>query len=86
MGSFYSSLIANLLPRGAGQAIAEKDCPKVYIPNTGTDPEQFGMSLADNVRTLLHYLRKGCDSVQPTEKLLNLVFLDTHANTLRPTT
>lgn len=77
MGSFYSSLIANLLPRGVGQAIAENDCPKVYIPNTGVDPEQYGMSLADNVRTLLHYLRKGCNTEQPPEKLLNFVMLDT---------
>jgi len=41
MGSFYSSRIANLLPRGVGQAVAENDCPKVYIPNTGVDPEQY---------------------------------------------
>ncbi len=77
MGSFYSSLIANLLPRGVGQAVAENDCPKVYIPNTGVDPEQYGMSLADNVRTLLHYLRKGCNTEQAPDKLLNFVMLDT---------
>jgi CofD-related protein of GAK system len=80
MGSFYSSLVANLLPRGVGQAIAENDCPKVYIPNTGMDPEQFGMSLADNVRMLLHYLHKGCEGGQPVEKLLNFVVLDTEAD------
>ncbi|HDQ40017.1 MAG TPA: GAK system CofD-like protein [Desulfonatronum sp.] len=80
MGSFYSSLIANLLPYGVGQAIAENDCPKVYIPNTGIDPEQCGMSLADNVRVLLHYLRKGCDAEQPVNRLLNFVLLDTHAD------
>lgn len=76
MGSFYSSLIANLLPRGVGQAVAENDCPKVYIPNTGVDPEQYGMSLSDNVRTLLHSLRKGCDTEQAPDKLLNFVMLD----------
>ncbi len=80
MGSFYSSLVANLLPRGVGQAIAENDCPKVYIPNTGMDPEQFGMSLADNVRMLLHYLHKGCEGGQPVEKLLNFVVLDKEAD------
>lgn len=79
MGSFYSSLIANLLPKGVGRAVAENDCPKVYIPNIGRDPEQFGMTLADNVRTLLHYLRKGCDSPQPVERLLNFVILDSSA-------
>lgn len=76
MGSFYSSLIANLLPNGVGQAIAENNCPKVYIPNTGADPEQFGMTLADNVTTLLHYLRRDCVDGLPSEKVLNVVLLD----------
>jgi CofD-related protein of GAK system len=76
MGSFYSSLIANLLPRGVGQAIAENDCPKIYIPNTGVDPEQYGMSLSDNVEVLLRYLRQGAQSSIPTHKLLNFVLLD----------
>jgi CofD-related protein of GAK system len=76
MGSFYSSLIANLLPDGVGQAIAENDCPKVYVPNTGTDPEQFGMTLVDNTTALLHYLRRSCVDDPPVERLLNLVLLD----------
>lgn len=76
MGSFYSSLIANLLPEGVGQAIAENDCPKVYVPNAGTDPEQFGMSLADSTAVLLDYLRKGSTAVLPVDRLLNLVLLD----------
>lgn len=83
MGSFYSSLIANLLPQGVGLAVAENDCPKIYIPNTGADPEQFGMSLADSVRTLLRYLRKGCSAAQPTETLLNYVLLDANADVYR---
>lgn len=76
MGSFYSSLVANLLPQGVGRAVADNDCPKVYVPNAGVDPEQFGMSLADNVRTLLHYLRQGRGTHQPAAKLLNFVLLD----------
>ena len=76
MGSFYSSLIANLLPGGVGQAIAENNCPKVYVPNIGTDPEQFGMTLADNTDMLLRYLRQSCVDDQPVERLLNLVLLD----------
>ena len=76
MGSFYSSLVANLLPDGVGQAIAENDCPKVYVPNAGTDPEQFRMTLADNTAALLHYLRRGCVDDPPVERLLNLVLLD----------
>ena len=77
MGSFYSSLIAALLPHGIGQAIADNDCPKVYIPNMGPDPEQTGMSLYDSVVTLLAYLRKGCRRPVETGQLLHGVIVDT---------
>ncbi|HEX2878346.1 MAG TPA: GAK system CofD-like protein, partial [Polyangiaceae bacterium] len=46
-GSFYSSVLANLLPRGIGSAVAAVRCPKVYVPNWGKDPEQLGMTLSD---------------------------------------
>lgn len=57
IGSFYSSLIANLLPTGVGAAIAAARIPKIYIPNTGSfDPEASGLTLMEQVYTLLHYL------------------------------
>ena len=75
-GSFYSSLVANLLPHGVGRAIAKHDCPKVYIPNLGYDPEQIGMNLNRSVQRLMEYLgadfKGGCES----EKLLNFILLD----------
>lgn len=75
-GSFYSSLMANLLPAGVGRAIAGNDCPKVYIPNLGADPEQIGMSFEQLVRGLLAQLQAdvaaGCDN----DKLLNFVLVD----------
>ncbi len=72
-GSFYTSLVANLLPRGVGSAIAGTDCPKIYIPNLGHDPEQIGMSVESSVLTLLDYLQadKGV-----TGKLLDYVLID----------
>jgi CofD-related protein of GAK system len=72
-GSFYSSLVANLLPRGVGPAIAAADCPKVYIPNLGNDPEQIGMSAESSVLRLLDYLKAGNDS---PGKLLDFVLID----------
>lgn len=75
-GSFYSSLVANLLPGGTGSAIAAADCPKVYIPNLGTDPEQIGMSMDGAVLTLLEYLRAGNGDSCRNEQLLNYVLLD----------
>ena len=56
MGSFYTSLIANLLPGGVCEAIAQADCPKVFIPNLAGDPEQLGLDLTKTVATLLTYL------------------------------
>ena len=53
VGSFFSSVMANLLPDGVSRAIREAACPKVFIPNLGTDPELFGLSVQDQVAYLL---------------------------------
>ncbi|BFM50589.1 GAK system CofD-like protein [Marinomonas sp. THO17] len=52
-GSFYSSLLANLMPQGVGRAICQNPNPKVYLPNLGTDPEQLGLSLNEQVERLI---------------------------------
>lgn len=75
-GSFYSSLLANLLPAGVTSAIAESDCPKVFVPNLGQDPEQIGMTLEDSVTTLLKYLKAGNAKDCPNRKLLNFILMD----------
>ena len=75
-GSFYSSLIANLLPTGVASAIADTDCPKVYIPNLGQDPEQIGMTLDSSILTLLGYLSADNTDKCPTGKLLDFVMID----------
>ncbi len=76
MGSFYSSIIANILPEGVGSAIAANDCSKVYIPNTGYDPEQTGTKLEERVEILIRHLRKSCAGSEPVSKLLNFVVID----------
>lgn len=76
MGSFYSSIIANILPQAVGATIAENLCPKIYIPNTGFDPEQTGTTLDERIEILLGYLKKSCLKNEPTSKLMDLVLLD----------
>lgn len=76
MGSFYSSLVANLLPKGVGQAVSQTQCPKIYIPNQGMDPELLGLPLLGQVQALFHYLEQGVDKPLPRESLLNFVLLD----------
>jgi len=75
-GSFYTSLVASLLPAGVGSAIAATDCPKVYVPNLGHDPEQIGMALDSSVMTLLEYLRADNPAGCSNGKLLNFVLID----------
>lgn len=80
-GSFYTSLIANLLPEGVGEAIASNNCPKVYIPNLGRDPEQVGMCMDSSIQTLLHYLMENAGPKHKTSRLLNFVLLDSRLKT-----
>lgn len=75
-GSFHSSLIANLLPKGVGKAIARSPNPKVYIPNLGHDPEQFGLTPHETVDELLKHLRADAGANTPADKLLNFVVTD----------
>lgn len=75
MGSFYSSVLSNLLPEGVSKAIAENSCPKIYIPNTTHDPEQIGMDLPQSVGHILSYLRLHSPET-PVKQLLNFVLVD----------
>jgi len=75
IGSFFSSLIANLLPSGVGRAVAANPCPKVYVPNSGGDPELVGYSLTDQVRILTGYLTADHERIQPAQ-VLGFVLVD----------
>lgn len=75
MGSFYSSVIVNLLPAGVAPAIAANTCPKVFIPNTGVDPEQLGMSIADCVESIHEYLASRCDRHTSIRDFVQFVLL-----------
>lgn len=73
VGSFFSSVMANLLPLGVSCAVREAACPKVFIPNLGTDPELFGLSVQDQVAYLLRFgSAEGC----PAGQVLNWLLVD----------
>lgn len=76
IGSFYTSVIANLLPRGVGTAISDAPCPKVFIPNTVADPESVGLSLTSQLATLLRYARSDAPDAITVESVLNYILLD----------
>ncbi|VEU37441.1 unnamed protein product [Pseudo-nitzschia multistriata] len=88
MGSFFGSIIVNLLPVGVGKAITERRCPKVYIPNTGFDPEMNGWTLVECVSLIINMVRADLrhnynekgepeNVVIPVDDILNFVLLDT---------
>lgn len=76
MGSFYSSLMANLLPCGVAQAVVQNQNSKIYIPNLGCDPEQVGITLERSISILLSTLQDNLTAIAPVSKLLNIVLLD----------
>ncbi|MFZ2417344.1 MAG: GAK system CofD-like protein [Smithellaceae bacterium] len=75
MGSFFTSVAANLLPRGVASAVTANLCPKIYIPNTLADDEQFGMNLGDAVEMLADCLNQNSRPADPRE-YINLILID----------
>ncbi len=88
-GSFYTSLVANLLPAGVGTAVAANEGVKVYVPNLGHDPEQIGMTIDQAALSLIDHLRADVGSKCPNHKLLNFILIDSkngryHSSLSRP--
>lgn len=75
MGSFYTSVLSNLLPDGVGRAVAAARCPKIYIPNSGKDTEAQGLTLTAQVDMLLRHLQQDAPQAGPGD-LLHAVLLD----------
>lgn len=73
MGSFYTSILANLLPAGVGAAIAEARCSKVFVANTGPDPEQRGLSVAAAAARLIEVAQ---DGLGPGARVMDAVVVD----------
>lgn len=76
VGSFWTSLVANLLPEGVGRAVAGARAPKVYIPSTGHDPEIVGVPIHRCLDDLLRFLRRDTREETPADQLVNAVILN----------
>ena len=73
-GSFYSSLLANLLPVGVAESIKSNPNLKVYLPNLGLDPEQLGMGLVQQVETIIKTISG--ESTMNSKGILDFLILD----------
>ncbi len=75
MGSFYSSILSNLLSDSVSESIKASKAIKVYIPNAYMDKEQLGLTLEDSINILLKSLTKNNLNIKPKE-VLNFVLFD----------
>jgi 2-phospho-L-lactate transferase/gluconeogenesis factor (CofD/UPF0052 family) len=74
MGSFFSSILATVLPEGVGRAVAENPCPKIFIPNAGEDPESIGLSLQNRLDFLIQGLTNDApDRIAPGDVLTHVL-------------
>jgi len=77
IGSFYSSVLCQLLPGGIGASIAKARCPKVYVPNMGHDPEVVGSPPHRLASQLIEAIALDAGT-SAVEECLNVVLVDTH--------
>ena len=75
MGSFYSSLLCQLLPEGIGRSIVSARCPKVFVPSMGRDPEVIESSMSRLVEQLLSAIQADAPDAA-VEDMLNVVLID----------
>ena len=77
MGSFYTSVMANLLPLGVSEAVAGARCPKIHVPSLGHDPETLGLGLFESSRRLIQALESSAERAVHPSRLLDFVLVDT---------
>jgi len=75
-GSFFSSIIANILPKGVGKAIRKNPAPRVYVPSLGTDLETLGMTLVDQIRVLESHLSSRTANGAPGKSGIDFLLFD----------
>lgn len=75
MGSFYSSILVNLLTKGCGRAIAKSRALKIFIPNSGHDPESAHLTIDRQAALLLKHLHEDYPEADNTD-FLHFILLD----------
>jgi CofD-related protein of GAK system len=83
-GSFYSSVIANLLPKGVDRALAKNPSAKVYVPSLGTDFETLGMTLVDQVQVLNAHLSGTLEPLSSKRSCIDFLLFDSQLLSVSP--
>lgn len=76
MGSFFGSVLANLMPRGIGRAVWQSPCPRVYVPNAGDDPEMRGHTIASCVGKIAEFVSNDVGNRLAPSEVLDFVLVD----------
>lgn len=76
MGSFFSSILVNLLPHGVGSAVCRNPCPKVFIPNMGVDPELGETTIMEQIQWIHRLLNDDLPQMSSPIPIIDLVILD----------
>jgi CofD-related protein of GAK system len=82
MGSFYTSVLANLLPRGVGKAVRQSRAPKILIVNDRQDAESMSLSANQMVDEIVRYARQSDPKPGRLRDYLDFVLI----NSRRPDT
>jgi CofD-related protein of GAK system len=80
MGSFYTSIISNLLVKNMGRAIRETKRPKVFVANLMRDHETQGMTVSAMLNELFRYLCLSDPSPGTLEDYVNYVLVSDHGS------
>jgi CofD-related protein of GAK system len=78
MGSFYTSIISNLLVKNMGRAIRETKRPKIFVANLMRDNETMGMPVSAMLKELFRYLCQSDPSPGALEDYVNYVLVSDH--------
>jgi len=76
VGSFFSSVLCNLLPQGVGRAIVENEAPKIYLPNAGDDPEQATFGIEEAIERIAAAVREDAGPKVPLERIVSTLLCD----------
>ena len=80
VGSFYTSLLASLLPGGIGEAVAANPCPKVFVPGTAPDKEVLAGGVAQRAAELMAVLGASGSPQRAEGRVLDYVLVDRRWN------
>jgi CofD-related protein of GAK system len=83
MGSFYTSIVPNLLVAGTGQAIRETKRPKVFVANLLRDRETQQMTVAEMLQELRRYLMISDPCPGKMEDYVHYVLVNDHGTSRR---